>query len=76
MQSWHWDEYNAVRTKFDKSGFALWFYDDTVPREYQYTEFVKYSTFKQFKAAISELAEAIERGDKTFTFPADEIADK
>ena len=76
MQSWHWDEYNAVRTKFDDSGFALWFYDDTVPREYQYTEFVKYSTIEQFKAAISDLVSAIERGDETFTFPADETADK
>ena len=34
-----------------------------------------YSTVKQFKAAIRELASAIERGEETFTFPADIPAD-
>jgi len=41
---------------------------------------VTYSTAKQFKAVIRDLVAAIERGDKTFAFPADippiaEVAD-
>ncbi len=68
IAGWHLTE-RVVGSSLDKDGVSIWIKSDTPP--YEKLEIVRYSTVKQFKKVVRELAAAIERGDKKFTFPAD-----